>query len=193
MRPPADYVVLRDLRGPGSDFAYAARAGDEITEDTRANAGWTVGADVRAMRPDSMPRPDDADDRRAWQDYAVVRGVPYSDAVALDRADLISRIDSLGDQPAEDAAPEVPEEKAAKSAWVDYAVAETTFFHPDADADAVRERAGAMTKADLVATFGPEADSPEATAARRRVAGLPEEVEVGPGGLVRPAGTGSPE
>jgi hypothetical protein len=191
MRAPADYVALRDLKVPGSDYAYTARAGDEITEAARGNSGWVVGQDVRALRPDSMPRPDDADDRRAWQDYAVVRGVPYAEALTLDRADLMARVDSMGEEAPEAEPLAQPEDKASKAAWVDYAAALLETRNPAGATDDLRASLQDMTKAELVATFG-EGYDPE-SAQVRKLAGLPEEVEVGPGGLVRPAGTGSPE
>jgi hypothetical protein len=179
MRPPADYVALRDLKIPGSDYAYALRAGDELTEIARANSRWVVGVDVAPLRTDSMPRPADDAPRSAWQDYAVVQGVPYSEAVDLDAAELRERIETRSDD-APTAAGQVPEAGDRKAAWVDYATSEIVRESAgQVDEATARERAGSLTKADLVEVFSPDGDSQR----RAELTAPPRTVEqVGPHG-----------
>lgn len=161
MRPPADYVALRDIQIPDS-YAFAARAGDDMTEVQRANRGLTVGLDVRPLRTDSMPRPADDADRKAWQDYAVVRGVPYAEAVNLDRADLLKRVDGMddGDGGGESDLTAMPDQADLKARWHEYArlevLREVGGTVPE---ETVQARLAELTKAELMALFGPEANT----------------------------------
>lgn len=93
MRAPAQYVALRDIKLPDS-YAYAARAGDDVTESQRANLSLEVGLDVEPLTPDAMPKPPKDAPRSEWQSYAVVRGVPYAEAVDLDRDALMAAVEA---------------------------------------------------------------------------------------------------
>lgn len=90
MFTPTQYRMLHDLPIPNS-YAVGLRAGDQITEQQRETGGLVVGKDVEPLDSDVMARPEDDADRAAWQNYAVVRGVPYDDAINLDRDQLIAR------------------------------------------------------------------------------------------------------
>lgn len=164
MRPNADYVALRDIKVPGS-YAYAARAGDDVTEVQRINLGLAVGVDITPLTREAMPRPEAEADRRAWQDYAVVRGVPYTEAVNLDRGELIKRVESADKQEAEPLnAGRMPEESARKDAWSEYAAIEVLRrTGGSVPLEEARERVKGKTKADLVEAFGPNA-APDAAA-----------------------------
>lgn len=178
MRPPADYVALRDLKAPGSDYVYALRTGDELTEIARANSGWVVGVDVQPLRDDSMPRPADDAPRSAWQDYAVVRGVPYSEAVDLDTAELRERIETQPE--AEEETGVRPEPGDRKAAWVSYAISEIVReTGGQVDEGTARDRAASLTKAELIEVFGEDGDPQR----RSEMVALPRTVEqVGPHG-----------
>jgi hypothetical protein len=158
MRPGADYVAMRDIRIPDS-YAYAARAGDDVTETQRVNLRLVVGVDITPLTRDAMPRPEDDADRRAWQDYAVVRGVPYDEAVNLDRGELTKRVDAADKQLAEPVnAGEMPAEGDPKADWAEYAAIEVLRRTGGAvSLEEARERVKGRTKADLVSAFGPNA------------------------------------
>lgn len=158
MRPGADYVALRDIKAPDS-YAYAARAGHDVTEMQRVNLHLTVGVDVLPLTTTAMERPADDADRRQWQDYAVVRGVPYDEAVNLDRAELLSRIKDAEKQDAEPlSAGTMPGKTDKADRWREYAALEIlrrtggTVTHDEA-----RERVKNRTRNDLIDAFGPDA------------------------------------
>jgi hypothetical protein len=153
MRPPADYVALHDLQVPDT-FVFAARTGDDVTEAQRVNLGLVVGVDVRPLRTDSMARPNDDAERSAWQDYAVVQGVPYTEAVDLDRAELIKRIDRQDEEGPADPTT-MPEPGALKAEWLEYAVVQVMGAAGVIEQEA-RDRLAGLTKAELIDAFGPE-------------------------------------
>jgi hypothetical protein len=157
MRPPADYKALRDLKVPGSAYAFAAREGDDITENARDNAGWVVGLDVEPLRDDVMERPADDAPRSTWQNYAVVRGVPYAEAADLDRKELQKRLETQPEEPPADAGA-MPAESDLKAAWVEYAVTELTKADPAVDPEQVRTLANKRTKQELIDIFGANSD-----------------------------------
>lgn len=158
MRPGDDYVALRDIRIPDS-YAHAARAGDGVNETQRVNLHLIVGVDLMPLTRDAMPRPGEDADRRAWQDYAVVRGVPYEEAVNLDRSELLKRVESADKQLADPInAGEMPAEGDSKAAWADYAAIEILRRTGGAvPLEEARERVKGRTKADLVSAFGSNA------------------------------------
>lgn len=150
------YVLLHDLRIPNS-YAVSLREGDKITEAQRSTGNLRVGLDVAPLSRASMARPDDEADRVVWQDYAVVRGIPYDEAVNLDRADLISRADAEPDpEPVVEAATP-PAEADRKALWVDFAAQQMLLAGRGFTLDGARDRAQAATKAELMAAFGPDA------------------------------------
>lgn len=179
MRPPADYLALHDIKIPDS-YAYRYRAGDELTELARVHLGLVVGVDVEPLRTDAMARPADDADRATWQDYAVVRGVPYTEAVNLDRKELMARLETAED-PADPAnAGAQPAEADRKQRWVDYAVLEIIrATGGQVSQEQAADRLAEMTKADLIAVFGPEPDE----ARRAELTAVPE---ADPSGQVRP-------
>lgn len=158
MRAPAQYMALHDIQVPGS-YAFAARTGDDVTEMQRVNLKLVVGVDVRPLTPEAMPRPADDADRGEWQNYAVVRGVPYEEAVNLDRGELLERIELAEDESEQQAvASGMPETDALKAAWVEWA--ETEILRSTAGQVSPQEahdRAAGATKAKLIEAFGPEA------------------------------------
>lgn len=157
MRPPADYTLLRDFKVPGSPYVTALRAGDEITEAGRLNAGLVVGLDVTPLRDDVIARPADDAPRSAWQDYAVSRGVPYTEAADLDAAELRSRLETQESPAAADNAGTMPEPGDRKQRWADYATLEIVHQTGGQVApDTARERVSGLTKAELVDKFGPD-------------------------------------
>lgn len=161
MRPHADYVALRDIKVPDS-YAFAARAGHDVTEAQRINLNLIVGddpatADIAPTSPNAMNRPDDDADRLQWQNYAVVRGVPFDEAVNLDRSELVKRAGREPDAPTGTVALR-PEPGDKKAAWVEHAVGRImTETNGRVGPALARERAEAATKADLLAAFGPDA------------------------------------
>jgi hypothetical protein len=181
MRPPADYVVNRDVRIPGT-YAYALRTGDEITEAGRQQRGLVVGVDVTPLRNDVMARPADGDPRSAWQDYAVVQGVPYAEAVDLDAAELRNRIETQADAPEPANAGEMPDASDRKAAWVDYAALQIVgATGGQVDVDTARDRAADRTKADLIEAFGPDAQDPQTDERFAPLWQMPKQVrQVGP-------------
>jgi hypothetical protein len=107
-----------------------------------------------------MERPADDADRAEWQNYAVVQGVPYEEAVNLDRADLVRRVDRA---PESEAAPgadaEPPAETDRKAVWVDYGAARVSRATEGRVTVAeARDRLSSATKAELMQAFGPEGD-----------------------------------
>lgn len=159
MRAPADYIAKHDIQIPGS-YGFGYRTGDEMIEAARVNLGLVVGVDVDPLRPDVMARPADDAERSAWQDYAVVRGVPYAEAVNLDRQELQQRLEP-GDETAaaEAEAVATPTDGDRKPVWVDYAASELTRRSGGRiDSDLARVRVAEATKADLIAAFGPDGD-----------------------------------
>ena len=156
MHTETHYVLLHDLTIPNS-YAVALRQGDQITEVQRATGNLRVGLDVAPLSRASMARPDDGADRVTWQDYAVVRGVPYSEAVNLDLADLRERADAEPEPAPQVEAGAMPAEADRKAVWVDYAAARMLTLGRDFTPDTARDRAQTATKAALMAAFGPQA------------------------------------
>jgi hypothetical protein len=180
MRPAAAYVLLRDYKVPDSPYAVALRAGDEITELGRVNAGLVVGLDVRPLSDAVMPRPADDAPRSAWQDYAVVRGVPYAEAVDMDAAELRNRLETQDPAPEENNAGDLPTEGDRKQRWVDYAVLSVMQSSGgQVNEETARDRVSGLTKADLIEIFGPDGDPDR----RAELSAPPRTVEqVGPHG-----------
>lgn len=158
MRATPHYVLIRDFKVPGSDFAVALRTGDEITEEQRATAGLIIGLDVTPLSADVVARPGDDADRAEWQDYAVARGVPYAEAVNLDVKDLQAREEVQADP--EPVVPDMPEASAVKATWVEYG-AQQSVLAGQGRVTLEQARAGLAdrTKADLIEIFGPNPDT----------------------------------
>jgi hypothetical protein len=156
-------MALRDIPNAPDSYAYAARTGDDMTEMQRRNLHLTVGVDVSPLTKDAMPRPADDAERVDWQNFAVVQGVPYEEAVNLDRAELMERLEVQETPEAPSAGGSgMPAETDLKAAWIDYAASE--IFRGTAGQVTMEqgnERASAATKAELIAAFGPNA-TPEA-------------------------------
>jgi hypothetical protein len=158
MRPPAQYVALHDIQGQDT-YAFAARTGDDVTEAQRVNLGLVVGVDISPLSPDAMQRPADDAPRSEWQNYAVVRGVPYSEAVDLDTAELRNRLETRDDDPDSDArsvnAGTRPAAGDKKDRWVDYAAIQIVQRTGGrVSTETAQARAAEMTKAELAEAFG---------------------------------------
>jgi hypothetical protein len=191
MRPPADYTLMHDLPIPGT-YAAALRAGDEITEQGRVAAGLVVGIDVLPLRDDVLARPGDDDPRAAWQDYAVVRGVPYDEAVNLDAAELRTRVDAEPEGAREAAMPETGDRK---NVWQDFAVTQIVgATGGKVDAGTARDRISPLTKAELMEVFGPDAQDPDTDESWAYLWAVPGQVEQGgPHGDIVLAATPEPD
>jgi hypothetical protein len=72
MRPRADYAALHTIM-VGGVIGY--HTGDEMVADVVDNLHLVVGEDVRALRPDVIPRPADDAPRAEWAQYAAGQGV----------------------------------------------------------------------------------------------------------------------
>lgn len=72
MRPRADFVALHTIM-VGGVIGY--HAGDEMVADVVDNLHLVVGEDVRALRPDVIPRPADDAPRAEWARYAAGQGL----------------------------------------------------------------------------------------------------------------------
>lgn len=177
MRPPAQYRALHDIQVPDS-YAFAARAGDDVTEAQRQNLRLIVGddpafADITPLTASAMERPDDEADRMEWQNYAVVVGaVSFEDAQALDRPALIK---AVGKDPGlgEGITALRPTDGDRKGLWVAYA-AETLTRDHGWTLDEARARAESYTKGDLQAAFGEPANGDKLTEIAARPQAEPE-------------------
>jgi hypothetical protein len=162
MRPPADYRALRHITPEGS-WAAAFNVGDDVTEDQRRNLRLVVGEDVTPLSDTVMHRPADDDDRAEWQDYAVVRGVPYDEARTLDRAELITRVGNPPDD-SNGAVPLAPAASDRKAVWAEFAAHRIVLdSRGQVDLGAARTRANAASKDDLIAAFGPDGGDEQRT------------------------------
>lgn len=158
MRPNAPYMALRDIPIPDS-YAFAARQGDDVFEDQRLNLGLVVGLDIEPQSGTAMERPAEDAERLDWQNYAVVRGVPYSEAANLDRDALVKRVRQAEKEGAPAEAYTMPEPADRKDRWQDYAAGQVVRrTQGRVTRDEARDRMKAMTKDQLVQAFGPDGD-----------------------------------
>ncbi|PZG17802.1 hypothetical protein C1I95_14730 [Micromonospora craterilacus] len=130
MRPKVDYIAARVI------FANSVRAynpGDDVPASAVENLGLVVGVDVVPARPDVIERPPADASRADWVAYWLGQDVPQDQIDAMSRDELAAReVEPEPDtqQPAEDAAPDAPQDlhvvrpgrDSRKPEWVEYAV-----------------------------------------------------------------------
>lgn len=151
MRAPAEYRALKRIAVPGTSVA-GYQAGDEVPMGAVENWGLVVGddplvADVQPLNTGIIPRPEDDNDRTAWEAYAVGQGMTSAEARAESLPALRKKYPETDEpvvaEPLPDATagPVRPEDSAPKADWVE--------FVKRSGADPEWAEAKGTTKADL--------------------------------------------
>lgn len=120
MKPPTKYTALHDIKPNPLGYAYSHRTGDDVEPSVVENLKLRVGVDVAVADATVIPRPDDDDDRLAWEAYAIGQGMPVEEAQKSERDELIMQYPA--EEPREDMMALPPARNASTEDWVKYVV-----------------------------------------------------------------------